>query len=202
MTSATTQRIYEALPPTHRDADEDLGWPLLRYLSLVGDQAGEIETLLDRFQAGELTDPDAADTGWLRWLGSLIGASIPAGVTGTALRDAIRYAPTGWRAGTRGAVADAAKSALTGTRFVQVYDHSVSSPGDGTQWDVLLVTRISETPDVPAVLAAVVTQEAKPAGVVLHHRAYTATWAAVDAAYPTWADRNGLTWAQLEETGL
>jgi hypothetical protein len=208
-----TQRLYNRLPTLYRDADTT-PQQLLRFISLLGDQADEVETLTYRigYQApddggaagdtSDLTDPTAADTAWLPWLAQLVGVRAPVSNDLQALRDAILYATTGWRAGTRAAIAGAAKSALTGTRYVHVYDHSISSPGDGTEWDVLLVTRITETPDVPAVLQAVVDGHAKPAGVTLHHRAYSATWAAVDAAYPTWADRNGLTWAHYEETGL
>jgi len=209
-----TQRLFSRLPQMYRDADPSTGDQLLRFISLLGDQANEIEQLLERVaytppedggrpdDTSDLVDPTAADAAWLPWLAQLVGVRVPTSGDPLATRDVIAAATTGWRAGTRDAIAGAARTALTGTRYVRVYEHSVSSPGDGGQWDVLLVTRITETPDVHAVLQAVVDAHAKPAGVELHHRAYTSTWATVDTAYPTWADRNGLTWAQLEETGL
>lgn len=207
-----TQRLYDGLPTLYRDVDQN--GDLLAFLRLLGDQADEIETLLERINydspddggapgdTSDLADPATADAAWLPWLTQLVGVRAPASGSEQGLRDAIAYATTGWRAGTRDAIAGAAKSALTGSRYVHVYDHSISVPGDGGAFDILLVTRVSETPDVPAVLQAVVDGHAKPAGVVLHHRAYTSTWATEQSTYPTWADRNGLPWYALEEAGL
>jgi hypothetical protein len=201
-----TERVYAALPAMYRDADEPLDFPLLRWLSLVGDRAGEIDVLHDRLSAdelgevSELADPAAADEAWLPWLAQMVGVRLPPNVTGQAARDAVAFASSGYRGGTKAAVADAARSALTGARYVKVHDHSITEPGNGGEWDVLLVTRVSDTPDVQAVLDAVVSKRAKPAGVVLHHRAYSATYAQVQggtspdtyegrlAAFPTYQD--------------
>lgn len=213
--SAFTERWYAALPEHYRDSDEALGWPLLRWLSLLGDQAGEVFTLLTRIayvppdeggavgDTSDLVDPATADEAWLPWLGQLVGVTLTPSVTGQAARDAVAGAVNGYQVGTKTAIANAARSALTGTRYVSVYDHTVNSPGDGGIWDVLIVTRFSETPDIAAVTTAVVTKNAKPAGVTLHYRAYTASWTAMETAYGSaWSTRNGLTWAQLEEAGL
>lgn len=192
--SATTERLYASLPEMYRDSDEPLDFPLLRYLSLLGDQAGEVDTLYERIDyvtrddggtvgdTSDLADPATADVGWLRWLGALVGAQITPDLTDAEARDAVRFAPAGYQAGTTAAVAAAARTALIGQKYVKVHDHSVTEPGNGGQWDVLLVTRVSDTPDVNAVLAAVVKKKAKPAGVVLRHRAYSATFAQVQAA--------------------
>jgi hypothetical protein len=201
-----TDRMYDQLPATYRDHDEPLGYPLLRWLSLLLDEADSTTTLLARWDPAtgpsHLTDPDLADVDWLPWLAQLVGAYLEPGLGETAMRDAVRDAVAGFQVGTKAAVANAARSALTGTRYVKVHAHSVTAPSDGGQWDVLLITRDSETPDVAAVLDAVVAKRAKPAGVVLHHRAYTATWAAVQTDFPTWADWNGKTWGQIQEAGL
>jgi hypothetical protein len=212
--AAFTQRLYERLPDFYRKADTQQGLALRRYISLLGDQADEIENLLNRIQyippddggqpgdTSDLTDPTRADPAWLPWLAQLVGVTIPPGTSTQGQRDAIANAVSGFHAGTKTAIAAAAQSALTGTRFVQVYDHSITTPGDGGRWDVLLVTRISETPDIPAVLQAVTDKRAKPAGVVLHHRAFSATWSTVTSTYPTWASRAGKTWIDIEEVGL
>lgn len=199
-----TQRVYERLPGFYRDADVDQGWTLLRYLSLLGDQAGEVDALYERIQylppdaggasgdTSDLTDPTTADREWLAWLGQMLGVIVTPGMSDQAARDAVAFASGGWRAGTRAAMADAARSALTGTRYVRIYDHSDEMPpGDATQWDVLVVTRSSETPDPAVVLDAIVEKGAKPAGVVLHHQTYGATYAQVRAAKAgmTFADR-------------
>lgn len=187
--SPFTERVYEQLPSVYIDNDSSVDYPLLRYLSLLCDQAGEIADIYDRLNyddtnptgTSDLSDPATADEAWLPWLAQMVGADT-FGLSGQAVRDAIAGAVSGFRSGTKTAIADAARSALTGTRYVKVYDHSVANVGDGGQWDVLLVTRTSETADVPAVLAAVTAKNAKPAGVQLHHRAYSATYTEVQAA--------------------
>lgn len=81
-----TRRLWEDLPELYRAADETQadgpnGFPLERYISLIGDQAGEVETLLDRLALHEvdgvwvsdLADPDLADDGWLVWMAQFAG---------------------------------------------------------------------------------------------------------------------------------
>lgn len=217
--SQATERVYARLPLAYRDADAHEmsggGYPLLRFLSLVGDVLGDVETLIDRIdytgpsEGGEpgdtsdLGDPTGADPAWLPWLGRLVGVNITPDLTVSEQRDSVRFATSGFRAGTKGAIRDAARSALVGTKHAEVYDHSVTRPGDGGLWDVLIVTRATETPDVAAVLATVVRKNAKPAGVVLHHRAYDSSWTAVAAAYPTWAAIEAAgSWDRVQEAGL
>lgn len=64
----STERLYDGLPEVYRTADAAVdtdpdatsGYPLLRFLALVGDQASEIEALIDRldYRPGDLTvDP-------------------------------------------------------------------------------------------------------------------------------------------------
>lgn len=190
--TALTERIYAGLPELYRQADlaqadGPSGFPLLRYLSAITDPLARFEVLLDRLtrtvsETGEvtapaaLTDPMTADLSWLPWLGQLVGVTVDRRQSELEQRDAVRFASAGYRAGTKASVADAARSALTGARYVKVHDHSVSEPGNGGPWDVLLVTRVSDTPDVAAVLDAVVRRGAKPAGVRLRHRTYSATF--------------------------
>lgn len=200
-----TDRWYESLPEVFRTADVGTDFTLLRFLDLIGASADTVEQLLDRFDPedgspSQLVDPDTADAGWLPWLAQLVGVVLEPRLSEPERRDAIRFASSGWRAGTKTAIADAARSALTGSRYVRVIPHRTPA-GPGGLWDVLLVTRLSETPDVGVVLATVVMRHAKPAGVKLWHLAYQATWAQLEAAYPTWAARNGKTWRTLEETG-
>lgn len=200
---ALTRRLYDRLPEFYAAADEDHDHALLRYTSLTADQASEIEALRLRIADGDLLSGANAEVAWLRWLAQLVGVRLDASLAENALRDSVTYASSGWRAGTKAGIADAARTALTGTKHTEVYDHSVSTPGDGGTWDVLLVTATTETPDVNAVLAAVVAKRAKPAGVVLHHRAYSVSWDTLEVAYPTWNDTQAVgSWTALEETGL
>lgn len=204
-------RVYDRLPDHFLAADARGGYPAYRWLAGVLAPLGEVETLLadidydsdDPADTSTLVDPRVADIGWLPWLAQLVGVPLRPELSETEARDAVEFASAGWRAGTKQAVADAARSELTGTRFARVYDHSITEPGDGGQWDVLIVTRTSETPDVGAVLAAVERRAAKPAGVVLHHRAYEATWDTVSGTYPTWLTLEAAgAWDRIQEAGL
>lgn len=215
----TTLAIYGRLEEFRRDADARLGYPLLRWLSLLGDQAGEISDLFDRIDVlpvedggdpdatSALTDPTAADAAWLPWLAQFVGVQLDESMTEAEQRDAVRYASSGLRAGTKTGVAAAAKTVLTGGKYAKVYDHAVPNAGGtldpGSQWDVTIVTRTSETPDPALVLATVVAKGAKPVGDVLHHQPYSATWAQIEAAFPTWADIEAAgTWRAVEEAGI
>lgn len=158
-----------------------------------------------RTRPSALGDPEQAEAAWLPWLAQLVGARLDPAASEMERRDTIRYATSGWRGGTRGAIADAARSALTGSRFVRVLPHTKPGAGGvqpGTVWDITIVTRTAETPDPGAVLGAVLRKGVKPAGAVLWHTPYQASWDTVEALLPTWADWEGATWDQIEEVGI
>lgn len=154
----------------------------------------------------ELGDPQLADEAWLPWLASLVGAQLDPAATLAEKRDTIQFATSGWRAGTRGAIADAARSALEGSRYATVMVHTKVSAGalvTGSMWDITVVTRGSETPDPNAVLGAVLRKGVKPAGAVLHAHTFSAGWDTVEALFPTWdPDWEQSWWTQIEEAGL
>lgn len=213
----------------------DGGWPFKRYIAGMLAVAGQVDDTVraidgerpigpaspepwalpaDELEAwraarqsrpSALTDATQADAAWLPWLAQLVGAVLDPAASEAEQRDTIRYATSGWRGGTRSAIADAARSALTGTKQVTVLPHKKVVGGtvvDGSAWDITIVTRTSETPDVDAVLGAVLRKGAKPAGAVLWHQAFAASWATVTAAYPTWDTRPGKSWTTIQETGL
>lgn len=214
----------------------DSTWALKRYLGAAMQQAGAIDDTVTAIAGEDpigpadpypcamdpddlalwraartvrpsaLADPDQADVAWLPWLAQLVGARLDPAASEAEKRDTIKYATSGWRAGTRQAIADAARTALTGSKFAKVLPHTIPASGGGTQpggvWDVTVVTRVAETPDVSAVLGAIERKGVKPAGVVLHHTAYTSTWDLLEARFPTWADIETATWAQIEEAGI
>ena len=215
--SATTTRLYERLPELYRRADEAAdagpnGYPLLRYLSLIVDQLGDLEVLVDRIDyvpeedggaagdTSDLTDPLGADEAWLPWLAQLVGTDYGrlTGLDLTGRRLALAGAASGWRAGTREGIAAAVRPLLTGTRFVRVQSHLGGDP-----WRVEIRTRVSETPVSSAeVIAAVVRAQAKPAGVELVHTPYEAAWSDIEAVNPTWADVEAQgSWTEIEESG-
>jgi post-segregation antitoxin (ccd killing protein) len=208
--SATTLRLYNRLPEFYRQADaRQPDWPLLRFLSLVVDQLGELEVLYDRIDfvsvndggapgdTSDLVNPATADTNWLRWLAQLVGVDL-SGLSAVAdQRAAIASASSGWQAGTKGAIAAAAQSILTGGRYTKVADHNA-----GDQWRVLVTTRTSETPGgTAAVLAAIAAKKVTPAGVQIDAAILEASWDTLEARYPTWAawDTTG-SWDALQDT--
>ncbi len=211
----TLLRLYERLPEHYRTADRANGFPLYRWLAGVGSQVGALEQLIGRLdfyttndggapgETSDLVDPATADPRWLEWLAQLVGVPLDVSLSDPEKRDAIRFASAGWRAGTKRAVADAARTALTGTKFAQVFDHTITTPGDGGAWDVLIMTRGTETPDPARVLRTVIARGAKPAGVVLRHRAYDTAWDTVTGNFPTWnAIEAAGSWNAIQEAGL
>lgn len=159
-----------------------------------------------RTRASALGDPEQAEVAWLPWLAQIVGARLDPGASVEEKRDTIRYATSGWRAGTRSAIVDAAKSALTGTQYARVLPHTKVNVSDdleaGTPWDITVITRTSETPDPGVVLDAILRKGVKPAGAVLWHKSFNASWSTLMSERPTWADWNGSSWTEIEETGL
>ena len=155
-------------------------------------------------QTSDLVDGRTADVDWLPYIGQMIGADVLSLPTAAERRDAVVRNYLGFRAGSRQALAEAAKLTLTGEKYVRVYPHrdgagsSITNPG--TQWDVLIVTKSDETPSVGDLVEEILRKGAKPAGVVLHHLAYSATWDIIETAFPTWTliETNGVTWANIE----
>lgn len=196
-----TEQLYDSLPEMYRLADETQDWDLERFLSLLGDQLGEVRDIADRINyvppdeggtpgdTSDLVDPETADASWLPWLAQLVGVHLAPGSSEASQRSQIASAASGWQAGTVSAIQVAAGTVLTGSKTVQIYPQSVTAPGDGGRWDLLLMTRPEETPDASAVIPAVVAAGAKPVGVLLHHQLILATYDAMRTDHgPTYAD--------------
>jgi hypothetical protein len=202
-----TERLYGNLPEFMQDSDEvELsggGYPLLRYLSLLGDQAGDVDTLADRIAAGELADPVRADDAWLPWLAQMVGVQLDTSTPPAAWRDAITGGSSGWATGTRASIATAARRALTGTQYVEVRSHNGKPETGGDSWTIQLVVRADEAPaPLTKVADAVIEAGAKPAGYLLSVSTYAPTWATVDAIGATWDPIDAkTTWQELDSTG-
>ena len=152
--SATTARVYARLPDFMRDADVSAsgegvsgtawGFPLLRWLACLVDQAGDIEGIVDQLAdpaASALTDPSTADAAWLPWLGQLVGVSLPSPVGDVAAaRSAILEAALGAPRGSKPSIA-AAVSAVLGGSAVVVTDHA-----GGDAWQIGVQTVAADTP--------------------------------------------------------
>lgn len=89
--------------------------------------------------------------------------------------------------GTKKAMITWLKNYLTGSKFVEIYHHTndSSAPYAGDRWDMLIVTKTSETDfDVVEVIN---DMRLKPAGVSLFHKfVEAADWAVVEGEYTTW----------------
>ena len=155
-------------------------------------------------QTSDLVDGRTADVDWLPYIGQMIGADVLSLPTAAERRDAVVRNYLGFRAGSRQALAEAAKLALTGEKYVRIYPHRDGALGSivhpGTQWDILLVTKVDETPGFADIVAEILRKGAKPAGVVLHHLTYSATWTIIETAFPSWSvlESSGGTWENIE----
>lgn len=194
--SATTEAFYARLPGYLRDVDETQegpDYPLLRYLSLLGDQLDEVIELIDRFDyvgdldggtpgdTSDLVDPSTADAGWLPWLAQAVGVELGDESDPARRRVIIAGANDSHAAGSEGAMAAQVRALLTGTGYVSIADHY------GTDWTVGVITLTGESSSTtPAEILAAATR-AKPAGVVLVHE-YGITWDELETSFPTWAD--------------
>lgn len=170
-------------------APVDAGYPLLRFLSLVGDQLDELAELVDRIDyrdeselgtpgdTSDLVNPATADPAWLPWLAQLVGTPLGA-LDEASQRAAIAGAVGGWRIGNRSAILAAARTALTGTKFAEV----LTDPLD----PFLLIVRslTGETPSYAAVAAAIEAARARPAGHQLAAVTYIATVGTLTALRP------------------
>lgn len=208
---ALTERIYADLPEFYRDADEALDYPLLAFLSLVFDQLGAVSDLIDRIDyiapdtpdydplldagdTSQLVDPATADPAWLPWLAQLVGIRLNPRLSVADQRAAIAGHSGGWDTGTRAAIAAAAATALTGSRYV-----SVRPTGP---WEITIYTSPDETASAAAVIAAVEAADVRPAGTVLVHSFYAASWDTIEARYLTWdaLEAGAPTWSAVEAT--
>lgn len=215
----------------------DSTWAFKRYIAAVTDLAGRIDQTivdiagdnpvgpslpqpwglttdaLDTWQqararrASALGDPAQSPAAWLPWMAQMVGARLDPAASEQERRDTIQYATSGWRGGTRSAIADAARSALTGSKYARVIPHFKSASGGGieagTVWDIVIVTLTAETPDPGAVLDAVLRKGVKPAGAVLHHSSHQATWDQIEAIFPQWRDWEAAgSWDTIQGAGL
>ena len=230
-------RIFARLPGAYQVFDANSGYPFLLYIDAVTAELGDIQTTVDRIrglrpigpatpipwslhpslladyqdnrtnQISALGDPLTADPAWLPWLVQMVGGTLDPAASVAEQRDTIRYATSGWQAGNVASIEYAARTALIGSQYANVMPHVLADGSPGGPWDVTILTRSSETPDPSAVLGAVLRKGVKPAGVILHYRAFGASWNMLEAHRPTWSlwqsDNLGpVSWNRLADTGL
>jgi hypothetical protein len=157
----------------------------------------------------DIVDGRTADDDWLPWIAQLLGLNVDRFPNPTDLRNAVVVGLSGARVGSTGAIEAAVKAHIVADteddREISVYPHTIdlASEGLASIWDFLIVTRASAAPDPAALLAAVASSGAKPAGMVLHHQSFTTTWENVEGFLPTWEDwENAGSWQGVEEVGF
>ena len=152
----STEAVYSRLPAHYRDSDarqvSGSGYPLLRWLSGLGDQMAEVDAILARLDyltlsegrvgadTSDLVDPLTADVAWLAWLGWLVGVDASSRLTDAERRAAITGIATGgWAAGSQESLAAVVRPLLSGMRLVRIF------PGEFGPWTIGVHTRLSET---------------------------------------------------------
>ena len=152
----------------------------------------------------DLVDPRTANTEWLPWLSQFAGHNINHFSSLEEARNAFASTESNFAAGTIGAIQNAVGAVLTGTRTVRVFPMTtrLDQVGQASQWDIAIVTRTSESPDISVMEEAVSLRNAKPVGVVFHFFKHQSTWDAVELANPDWNTWDTRNWTQIEEAGL
>jgi len=157
-------------------------------------------------RTSDLLDGRTADAAWLPYIGQLVGANVIFLPTEAARRDAVVHNYLGFRAGSTAALEAATLSVLTGTKYVRIYPHrdglAGSTTHEGTEWDILIITKAGETPGgASSITDAITNKGAKPAGVVVHCITYSITWTSIEATFNTWTKiENALSWDNLESS--
>lgn len=208
----STERLYDrGLPIHYRSEDANLDWVLKRWLSGIGGQQNEVDTIIERFSytppedgvphdTSDLVNPITCDFAWLPWLAQLVGVKLDGTLSPTDQRNQVDF--VNFFRGTKQHMAQAAQKVLTGDKHVTIFDHTITSSAIGAagQWDMLVITLASETVSDP--VAAIIAANAKPAGVNLLTETFTSTWDDVEAAHPDWTSWDATSWTGIEESGL
>lgn len=215
----TTERFYSKLPEFFRVSDVPQDWTLKKWLSGIFAEYNQLDVMIDRFKyttpdaggsaldTSDLVDPFTADVAWLPWLAQHVGVVLNPALSEADQRSSIydRLTNLNTQPGSKGAMANAAKARLTGSRSANIYDHStdVGTPGTAGMWDVLVITVGSETPPGVDPTEDIIAANAKPAGVQLYHRTFESVWDDIEAGLATWDDWEAAgSWRAIEETGL
>jgi phage tail P2-like protein len=165
-------RYYARLEPiAYDDADHDYILRALAAALMAPREVFEVAREDDdgRIPWGRLLDPDACPAELLDWLAVFAGVVLPpSAITDEEKRSRIGQAAGQYR-GTNQAMREEIQRSLTGTKSVRIIEHAGGDP-----WAVVVVTKLSETPDADAVERT--AQAQKRAGLTL---TYIATDGAV-----------------------
>lgn len=185
----TTRRLRDALGDALTRGDDEADAPLLLWLDGAAHLLGRIDDLArdtdERTGWVWLLHPDDTPREWLAWLGQLVGVRLLDGLDETSQRLRVRET-AGQKRGTVAAIRGAARQHLTGTRLVRI-DERRRPDGTADAYHLIVTTYTAETPDPPAVAAAL--QAEKPGGLILHYEVRTgATYNELAVDFATYND--------------
>lgn len=192
--STATEALYAQLPQYQRDADPTFDFPLLRYVSLLGDQAEATRAYLA--DPGQLVDPYRAPYSILPWLAMMAGVdyTLYPDTDGlrSDLRDAIAGVAGSRRPGSDAAILNAVQPLLTGSRIAFI---DAKNPTGFTFRVNVYDAQAGEQADLQRVLDAVTPAGLKATLNVIPGQ----TWGDIEDAGSTWGDFEdaGLTWDDI-----
>jgi hypothetical protein len=186
--SQRTLDLYAQLPQYQRDADPTYGFPLLRYLSLLGDQSELTRSYLTN--PAQLVDPTIAPYTVLPWLAMMLGVDYTLYPDTDGLRTDLRAAIAGAggarRPGSDAAILNAVQPLLSGSRIAFI---DMKNPAGFTFRVNVYDAQAGEQTQLQRVLDAVT-----PAGLQASINVIPGqTWGDVEDA--------GWTWGQIEDAG-
>lgn len=165
------QQLYDAVRPiTVYDESHDY---VMKYLcEALGRQFEVVATYAyDRSETEPgwsiLMDVDVCPPEALAWLGQFVGVRFIAGLSEADQRLKVK-STDGFNRGTVAAIRTNVQRFLTGDKVVIIYERAdpIDYPTDHA-YRLVVHTYDSETPDAPAVIAAIIEQ--KPAGIILEY---------------------------------
>lgn len=168
--SANAEELYRGLGPWQRADGEATGWLLLHLCQAIVEPLDELDELIRDVPlvAGApvqdwapgwsaVLDLDRVPDVGLPWLAQFVGVHGLAADPAVA-RDQIAQR-TGWHRGRPASIVSAAAAVLTGTKSVDLFER------EGSAYRFRVRTYLGETPDEPALIAAVMAE--KPGGLVV-----------------------------------
>jgi len=178
-------------------AEEELDYPLLKFLQAICQAADEVETLARDTDTvpgwGTLLDPNNTPDNALDWLAQFVGTVLDHSLSIDDQRSYI-LAAANWRRGTVQAIIETAQYFLTGDKTVIINER------DSSPYHYTVIVNPAEVTDLDMVKEALDKQ--KPAGLVYQlilsttHTYYYvkttyATYGAAKAANPTYLNLRG-----------
>jgi hypothetical protein len=161
--SDTAEEIYAGLTPWI-EADESTNWQLLRFVTVLAEHLGLINSLVRDTDEGPgwsvVMDADRAPSEYFSWLAQFIGVTPNLNLSPEDQRQQLKES-SGFRRGTPASMIAAAQPFLSGAKTVTISERDTSA------YHLTVRTFTSETTDSSAVLEALLSQ--KPAGLVLNY---------------------------------